>query len=239
MNSNQKPSLIRWFFYYIGLKILEMNFIANCPNCTTPLKSSVFGGNKLFTEKETELINYVYEEHAQAFCDKCGNEKLQIAINKLNTELTGVRNSLYKKIDYIPVISTHHPYNWEYTILGMVTGQSTTGTGVFSELGASVADFLGGQANAFNSKLKQGENICFNQLRGQALKFGGNAIIGTDIDYSELGGGRGMLMVCMAGTLIKLHNLAILSPVASANIIKMASDYEKVVLYEGLLKAVK
>ena len=33
---------------------------------------------------------------------------------------------------------------------------------------------------------------------------GGNAIIGTDIDYSEVGGGKGMLMVCMSGTAIEL-----------------------------------
>jgi hypothetical protein len=41
-------------------------------------------------------------------------------------------------------------------------------------------------------------------LRYQCALLGGNAIIATDIDYSEVGGGKGMLMVCMAGTAVNL-----------------------------------
>jgi hypothetical protein len=36
---------------------------------------------------------------------------------------------------------------------------------------------------------------------------GGNAVIATDIDYAEVGGVRAMLMVCMAGTAVRLNNL--------------------------------
>lgn len=48
--------------------------------------------------------------------------------------------------------------------------------------------------------------MCFAQLRKQTLDIGGNAVIATDIDYSELGASKGMIMVCMAGTAIKLKN---------------------------------
>jgi hypothetical protein len=39
---------------------------------------------------------------------------------------------------------------------------------------------------------------------------GGNAIIAVDIDYSEMGGEKGMIMVCMSGTVVKLNNLDVL-----------------------------
>ncbi len=39
---------------------------------------------------------------------------------------------------------------------------------------------------------------------------GGNAIVATDIDYSEVGGMKGMLMVCMTGTAIRLKNPEVL-----------------------------
>jgi hypothetical protein len=39
---------------------------------------------------------------------------------------------------------------------------------------------------------------------------GGNAVVATDIDYSEVGGDKGMLMVCMSGTVVKLNNISIL-----------------------------
>jgi hypothetical protein len=35
---------------------------------------------------------------------------------------------------------------------------------------------------------------------------GGNAVIAADVDYAEVGGGKGMLMVCMAGTAVKVLN---------------------------------
>ena len=52
--------------------------------------------------------------------------------------------------------------------------------------------------------------MCFSQLRAKAINLGGNAIIGTDIDYGDVGEGKGMLMVCAAGTAIKIINTDIL-----------------------------
>jgi uncharacterized protein YbjQ (UPF0145 family) len=125
-------------------------------------------------------------------------------------EQSEVSHNLQKNISVVPVVSTHSPLNWDYDILSMVTGQSTTGTGVISEFSSSFTDFFGVQSSRFNKKLKAGEEICFAQLRKQALDLGGNAVIATDIDYSEVGGAKGMLMVCMGGTAIKLKNTNIL-----------------------------
>lgn len=60
--------------------------------------------------------------------------------------------------------------------------------------------------------------MCFAQLRKQAIDLGGNAVIATDIDYSEVGGEKGMLMVCMGGTAVKLKNCSILGDDRSRNI---------------------
>ena len=100
----------------------------------------------------------------------------------------------------------------------MVTGQSTTGTGVISEFTSSFSDLFGVQSGRFNKKLKAGENMCFALLRKQTIDIGGNAVIATDIDYSEVGGEKGMLMVCMGGTAIKLKNTEILGQERAQNI---------------------
>ena len=34
----------------------------------------------------------------------------------------------------------------------------------------------------------------------------GNAITGVDIDYIEVGKGKGILMVCMTGTAVRINN---------------------------------
>lgn len=199
-----------------------MTKTSNCPNCKTDLKNGILSKTKLLQESQTAIINEYREEKAEGYCTKCGNELYEKHNNTLQTERSNLTNYLKAKIKYIPVISTHSPFKWDYKILGMVTGQSTTGTGVISEFTSSFTDFFGAQSGRYNQKLKAGENMCFSQLRLQTLDLGGNAVIATDIDYSEIGGGKGMLMVCMAGTAIQLTNVDILE-IETAEIIEKLS----------------
>ncbi len=80
------------------------------------------------------------------------------------------------------------------------------GTGVFTEIASSFTDMLGQESKKYNDKIKTGEENCFAQLRIQAMQLDANAIIGTDIDYAEMGAGKSMVMVCMTGTAIRLNN---------------------------------
>lgn len=187
-----------------------MSEIKNCPNCQTVLKSGLMSSIKLLTKKETAIINEYGDKKADGYCSKCGKELYEKANSKFQSEKSDLTAYLRNKINNIPVISAHTPLNWDYRVLDMVTGQSTTGTGVISEFTSSVTDIFGSQSNRHNKKLKGGENMCFAQLRIQTLNLGGNAVIATDIDYSEIGAAKGMLMVCMAGTAIELNNTDIL-----------------------------
>jgi hypothetical protein len=55
-----------------------------------------------------------------------------------------------------------------------------------------------------NAKILEAESKCAKLLREKAAAIGANAIIGLDIDYNEVGGVKGILMVCMTGTAIKI-----------------------------------
>ena len=108
------------------------------------------------------------------------------------------------------MLTTHNPYGWEYQSIGLVSGQTVTGTGFISELFSDVTDFFGMKSGSFAGKLKKSEEFVLNQLRAKAVLLGANAIIATDIDYNEAGGAKGMLMICAAGTAVKLKNIEIL-----------------------------
>jgi len=182
----------------------------HCSNCNAPYKNGLLGVNAPLAEKETKLINEFQSFKAKDYCSKCGNDLLRQSKSAAQNEIEKLTNQIAHKLEAIPVVTTHSPFKWDYDIIGMVTGQSTTGTGVISEFTSTFSDLLGLQADRYNKKLKDGEDLCFAQLRIQALTAGGNAIIATDIDYSEVGGIKGMLMVCMSGTAIKLNNYEIL-----------------------------
>ncbi|WP_051189674.1 heavy metal-binding domain-containing protein [Daejeonella oryzae] len=109
------------------------------------------------------------------------------------------------------MVTLKSPKDWDYTVLRIVTAQSVTGTGVVSEFASSFTDLFGMQSKKYNTKIKAGEDLCKAQLRLDAVSIGANAIIATDIDDAEVGGDESMLMVCMAGTAIRLANPGILA----------------------------
>ena len=197
--------------------------ITNCPNCESELKSSLMSSTKLLDNDKTRIINEYHDQKSNGYCNKCGKELYDKYKSRLLDEKVKITNRLEKLISAIPVISTHSPLNWDYNILQMVTGQSTTGTGVISEFTSSFTDLFGAQSGRHNKKLKYGEDMCFAQLRKQALDIGGNAVIATDIDYSELGAGKGMIMVCMAGTAVKLTNSDVLGQQKAKQIDELVS----------------
>jgi uncharacterized protein YbjQ (UPF0145 family) len=198
--------------------------ITNCSNCNADLRIH----SKPLSENKIKVINYYHEPKSPMYCTKCGQTLYQKYKIMVMTEKDRILAEIESLIDAIPVITAHTPLNWDYDILELVTSQSVTGTGVTAELSAAFSDFFGTQSNRYNNKLKGGEKLCLAQLRKQAIDLGGNAIIATDIDYSEVGGMKGMLMVCIAGTAVRLKNTVGLGEARNEKINHLLELLEKV-----------
>ncbi|TPE54111.1 YbjQ family protein [Maribrevibacterium harenarium] len=181
-----------------------------CPHCGSEIKSTLFSNNQLISEAQTKLINYHNKTSVDGYCKSCSEDLLLEASEAVRHKSKELNEEIKNLISNIPVLTSHHPYKWEYDSIGIVTGQSTTGTGVITEFTSGFTDFFGSQSGRTNSKLVQGENLCLDQIRAKTLSLGGNAVVAADIDYAEVGGNRGMLMVCMSGTAVKLHDLDVL-----------------------------
>ena len=180
--------------------------MATCPHDGAELKNGMFSSNRPYTPEAVEFINTFTGNTAPGYCEKCGKNLLIQARNQATARFQQLSSMLNQYIHYVPLLSLQNPTDWRFTPLGLVTGQSVTGTGVFSEFASSWTDFFGAQSNAYNQKIAGGEIICQTQLRLKCVELGGNAILGADIDYAEVGGLKGMLMVCMTGTAVLLEN---------------------------------
>jgi uncharacterized protein YbjQ (UPF0145 family) len=123
-----------------------------------------------------------------------------------------VSKELDRHLPAVPLLSLHLPMGWDYEPITIVTAQSVTGTGLFSDVGSFFTDVFGLQSGMFREKLKDGEDICKKAIRLETLKLGGHGVLGIDVDYAEVGGTKAMLMVSMTGTAVRLKNLDILSP---------------------------
>lgn len=175
----------------------------NCPNCTKKL-NGLMADRYIVKQTTTDFINSFHEPKAEAYCSECAEASIRNYHTSNEARKQELIKELNKVLHIIPIVTTHSPLNWQYEILDMISAQSVSGTGFLTEITSSWTDITGGQSASMTNKLSSGENICKSKLRYQCALLGGNAIIATDIDYSEVGGGKGMLMVCMAGTAVNL-----------------------------------
>jgi uncharacterized protein YbjQ (UPF0145 family) len=184
--------------------------VTACPACGEKIHAGIFASNALLPPDAVALINEYSPAQATHRCGKCGLGLLAEHQESLRREREDLVRRIQADLASIPILSLQSPLHWDYTVCGLVTAQTTTGTGVFAEFTASFTDIAGAQSKAYNEKIKAGENICKGILRMEALDLGANAVIAADIDYAEVGGGKGMLMVCMTGTAVLLRNPEVL-----------------------------
>jgi uncharacterized protein YbjQ (UPF0145 family) len=84
--------------------------------------------------------------------------------------------------------------------LGIESVEFVIGTGVFSEVTTSIADFFGMRSTAFEKKLQSAKKGTMDALKFLAAERGANAIVGVDMDYCEFSGNRIALII--SGTLV-------------------------------------
>ena len=190
------------FLYFREVKKLIYMEKKLCHNCGEEIREGLIKTNFEREEQVVMAYNKILGYNKLGYCDKC-SKPIEMQVKEIRKKCESVIDS---NIEFIPIVTTHVPLDWKYRVGGIITGQSVIGTGVISEFKSSFSDFFGLKSNSFISKIAEGEKDCFYQLRMKALKLGCNAIIATDIDYGELGSLKGMIMVCAAGTAVKVEN---------------------------------
>ena len=204
-----------------------MTELKECPNCNKKLNGLMLT-KTIVSERTKNFINYFHDTKANDYCTGCAPDLIAKYTNIVKEEKSTLNKELLSLLTAIPIVTVHTPAKWDYDILGIISAQSVTGTGLLSELSSSWSDFVGGQSNSLTTKLNEGESICRSQLRYKAVLRGGNAVIGTDIDYAEVGGAKAMMMVCMAGTAVKVNNIDSLYPDQQNTLDKIAAIVERI-----------
>jgi uncharacterized protein YbjQ (UPF0145 family) len=89
--------------------------------------------------------------------------------------------------------------------LDIVTAECAFGMNVFRDMFAGMRDIVGGRSEATQKVLRDARKTCLAELKKEAAAVGADAVIGVDLDYSELSGsGKSMLFLVASGTAVKL-----------------------------------
>jgi len=86
--------------------------------------------------------------------------------------------------------------------LGIVTGEVIVGANLFRDLFASITDLVGGRSGKYEEVLARARREAIAEMKDEAMKLGGNAVVGVDLDYEVIGQNGSMLMVSCSGTAI-------------------------------------
>ncbi len=211
-----------------------MNY-EKCPNCDKSLNG--FLSSDLLLQSKVDFINKHLSKTEAAYCTSCSKSLLLKIAENFKKEKAQIEKRLEEIIHYIPIMTCPSPVKWDYEVLGMVTAQTTSGTGFVTELSRSFNDFFGSGSNATNQKISRATSLCRADLRVQCVRAGGNAVISTDIDFNEIGSGStNMLMVCMAGTAIRVTDMSNFSIKNRDTIIEVIDLTEKL---EAIAQIVK
>lgn len=89
--------------------------------------------------------------------------------------------------------------------LDIVTAEVVIGMNVFKDIAALGRDIFGGRSKAMQDGLREARKSALSELRREALALGADAVVGVDLDYSEISGsGKSMLLLVASGTAVKL-----------------------------------
>lgn len=138
-------------------------------------------------------------------CVKCGQDTYVTMINCPHCGAS-MRHSRSNVVENI-ILTT------SYWIIGreiereieIITSECVFGVNIFRDWVARQRDQVGGRSKGMQNVLRDARRTCLLELRREALAIEADAVIGVDLDYSEIsGGGKSMLFLVASGTAVRL-----------------------------------
>ena len=87
-------------------------------------------------------------------------------------------------------------------VLGVVTGLTPRTRGVLGKFVAGIESMLGGEVTSFTSELEKARLEAMDRVRSKAVRMGANAIVGLDLETSDLGFQMGIVVISATGTAV-------------------------------------
>jgi uncharacterized protein YbjQ (UPF0145 family) len=87
-------------------------------------------------------------------------------------------------------------------ILGVVTGLTPRTRGVLGQVIGGIQSMFGGEVSAFTEELEKARIEAMARVRTKAMNMGANAVIGLDLETSDLGQEAPIIVISATGTAV-------------------------------------
>ena len=108
-------------------------------------------------------------------------------------------------IDFLMVTTPTVPGYKITQVLGLVTGLTPRTRGALGKFIAGFQSMFGGEVTAFTSEVEKARWEAISRAKSRAIELGANAIIGIDVETSDLGLQSGIVLFSATGTAVVLE----------------------------------
>jgi len=178
-----------------------------CDSCYFPIDGylSTIKENsdiQIIEENYKQLINKIrsspYSENGKEYLIKITNNLIEDNKKDIQSKL---KIAQIRKNFKITTSNMFVGYNISH-YYGIVSGNTVIGTGFLSESRAAVSDAFGIEDDSFSDKLEQAKNSSIQKMINNAIKQGGNALIGISFNYITFS--SNMIGVVANGTVVEI-----------------------------------
>jgi uncharacterized protein YbjQ (UPF0145 family) len=118
------------------------------------------------------------------FCPKCGTDVSEKSTSFIITTTPTIQGYRIKKV------------------LGVVTGLTPRTRGVLGQVVGGIQSMFGGEVTAFTEELEKARIEAIARVRAKAMNMGANAIIGMDLETSDMGYQAPIIVISATGTAV-------------------------------------
>lgn len=131
------------------------------------------------------------------YCPSCGKEVKEGAVfcSHCGSKITSREGFLMVTTPTIPGYRI-------IKVLGVVTGLTPRTRGVLGKFIASFQTMKGGEITAFTTELEKARQDAMERVKQKAIEMGANAVVGLDIETSDLGLQAGVVVISATGTAV-------------------------------------
>ncbi|MBA7607676.1 hypothetical protein ES703_14839 [subsurface metagenome] len=90
-------------------------------------------------------------------------------------------------------------------VLGLVTGLSPRTRGVGGQIHGAIQSLLGGEVTAFTVEIEKARDDAVSRAVEKARNKGANAIVGLDLETSDMGGEWSITLISATGTAVVIE----------------------------------
>jgi len=87
-------------------------------------------------------------------------------------------------------------------VIGIVTGLTPRTRGILGKFIAGFESMIGGEVTAFTSEVEKARWEAIERAKSRAIALGANAVIGLDVETSDLGLQSGIVLFSATGTAV-------------------------------------